>query len=557
MTESRRTHRAPNPVIARRGCFNERGRGGRGSCGTSQDGEGSYSHGSNFRTPKRDRRRLWPHLLILVLLLTQRVSLAQTPLATATRISLEWVTLPSVEVVQLVTKSVQSPGAIKSPTEFTRTVARTLDLLIAAGYRRSVVAPRDFTLNGDTLFCTLRITPGPRAYVAAQDFRGLAHTDTSWLRRLAAMPLDTPLTAAWLSMARERLQNISFLRLTDSPEIFAAGSPALDPERVVVRWHLAEARPVRLDGTVAAGGQTAAGLSGRASVRMAGLLRRDRSVSLDYQHLQIGSTQLRITLAESGAFGKPLHWGITLDDSRQEYQRQGITANVRYGIGQSSPWNLEGGAHWRKVTAGSLPVAPSRLVGLALGISYQSRRNTSDDLFGTPSRTGVAATYTRRHIFASSVPPEEDAIDNRVMVNCELNKSIPLSERLSCHWSVAGQDWIAGAERLGPGDEWYLGGDLRLRGYVDRGIAARSGVWTSLELRNHLATSTAVSVFAEAAALRMLDGPDGIHQGLTAYDYGLALWLLSPERRGRLEFAWRDRANWRDGLVRLSVSQNW
>ncbi len=503
------------------------------------------------------RLTLFLGYFLLAVLTSPRTPSAQTLNATATNIDLDWVTPPPQEIAQALTKICNSRIVAGSQPEVTKTLKRTLDILIASGYRRVIVAPRDFTLKGDTLSCTFRITLGPRAYVIAQEFAGLSHTDTTWLRHLTSMPLDTPLTATWLSLAQERLRSISCLRLAGSPEIIPAISGGSNNEPVTVRWHLAESRPVLLDGMVAAGGQSTGGLNGRASIRMAGLLRRNRSVSLDYQRLQLASTQLRITLAESGAFGKPFDWGLTLDDSRQDYQRQGIAASLRYGVGPFTHWRVETQAKWRKVTPGSLPVAPSRTTEFALGLSHQSRGNAPDELYGSPTRTGLTAAYSRRHQFASATPASGEAIDDRMMLSWEINKTISVSQSLSCHWSASGQRWLSGVDRLGAGDEWYLGGDRQLRGYADREIVARSGAWTSLEFSNRLGTSAAISVFAEAASLQMFDRADANRRVLGPYDYGIALWLLSPDRIGHLEFAWRDHAAWRDGLVRLRVSQSW
>jgi hypothetical protein len=96
-----------------------------------------------------------------------------------------------------------------------------------------------------------------------------------------------------------------------------------------------------------------------------------------------------------------------------------------------------------------------------------------------------------------------------------------------------------------------------LHGYGDREIAAASGAWAALEIQRRLGASAAIALFTEGALLRDLDASAVNPHKRTPYGYGLALWLISADRISRLEFAWRDHAAWRDGLIRLRISQNW
>jgi hemolysin activation/secretion protein len=144
-----------------------------------------------------------------------------------------------------------------------------------------------------------------------------------------------------------------------------------------------------------------------------------------------------------------------------------------------------------------------------------------------------------------------------MLLKYDLGQTLPLGAGWSARLSATGRSWISGAGRLGSGDEWYLGGADALRGYGDRQIAAAAGAWATLEIQHRLGASSVASIFAEGASLRGLDGSAAGPRSRLPYGYGCALWLLSADRIARLEFAWRDHAAWRDGLVRLRISQSW
>ena len=57
--------------------------------------------------------------------------------------------------------------------------------------------------------------------------------------------------------------------------------------------------------------------------------------------------------------------------------------------------------------------------------------------------------------------------------------------------------------------------------------------------------------------LRTLTTADNTATRIHPLSYGLALGLHATDRRARLEFAWRDKASWQDGIIRLHISQNW
>ena len=508
-------------------------------------------------------------LITLTLLMAPRVSQCQdqrvaivssvpdTLSPAVGNITLKWVGDPAEEVAQVVQSSLARLNGSMAPDKFSNAMRALLDTLLAMGYRNAVLRPRDFSLHNGSLGCVLQIAPGPQAYVSAQEFSGLAHTDTVWLRKLIAMTVGVPLTTAWINEARQRIQGVSSLRILDAPEVVVVAFDSPDREEVVLRWRLQEARPVRFDGIMAAGGEAAGGLTGRGSVHLTGLLRRDRSLAIRYERLPLAGTLLSVGFTDAGAFGIPLDWGLALDESDQNDHRQGIAAELRYGVGRGAQWRVECEGRWRKVTPGKSAVAVSRTTEFSLGLSHGTRQLRPDGDLSGSSHLGLTATYSHRRQFPGAAPGTSEAAGNRMLLKYDLGQTLPVGAGWSARLSAAGRSWISGVGRLGSGDEWYLGGADALRGYGDRQIAAAAGAWATLEIQRRLGASSVASIFAEGASLRGLDGSATCSRSRLPYGYGCALWMLSADRIGRLEFAWRDHAVWRDGLVRLRVSQSW
>jgi len=96
-----------------------------------------------------------------------------------------------------------------------------------------------------------------------------------------------------------------------------------------------------------------------------------------------------------------------------------------------------------------------------------------------------------------------------MLLKWDLDQTFPCGSALSARVSATGRSWLAGSNRLGPGDEWYLGGADCSVGIGDREIAAASGAWAALEIQHRLGASAAVA-FAEGALLRDMDGDAAI-----------------------------------------------
>lgn len=439
---------------------------------------------------------------------------------------------------------------------FTVVARQALALFSDEGYRHAAIAPGDFSLTDGALSCVLTIIPGPRTIVHACEFTGTNHTDTSWLRSAAALKSSVPLTRAWLRESRTRLERLSNIEVERAPELIPLGTDSAGQEVVAVRWHLRDARAVRADGLMAAGGAGAStGLTGQASLQFAGLFGRDRSLSISYQHLRAEQSDLGLRVTESSAFGLPLDYGIALNERNRADHRQDAGADLSYGLGQTS-WRVVSSGRWQKVAPGSFPVAPSRTVETSVGLASGGDSRWEMDRTENALSGRFALFYSRRRQFADPVSGAAGSATRRLRIDGTIYKAWPVTSSLACRLSAEGRWWQAGDNRLGPGDEWYLGGAERMRGYAEQSLAASSGVWGSLELRQRLGTA-AFSVFAESARLDPFPSHQNGLSNSTPYGYGCALWLLSADRTGRLAFAWRDHVSFPDGIVRLMVTQTW
>ncbi|HUU45973.1 MAG TPA: hypothetical protein VM118_09585, partial [Acidobacteriota bacterium] len=209
-----------------------------------------------------------------------------------------------------------------------------LELLADEGYHRAAAAPRDFTVNGDALEFGLVVDPGPPLLIGGWRFTGLTRTDTTWL----ASALDLPIGVVWTRALADRISR----RLHSFSHVAAAGSPQLEPgptdSSVFVVIPLTEQNPATIDGMLAAssvdGTSASRQLTGRLTVGLSGLFRRDRSVRLRYEKPHRTETLFRLNLREAGAFGRRLDWQLGVEEWDRLDHRQTVDVAVGHGVGE-------------------------------------------------------------------------------------------------------------------------------------------------------------------------------------------------------------------------------
>ena len=467
------------------------------------------------------------------------------------------VAAPTRSQVEAVAVSAFS-GTVAEVT-FTAAMRRILTTLEDNGYRHARLSPRDFATRDHSLEFVLQVSPGPRSRVVSYGFDGLASTDTVWLKKLVAQPVDVPLTAQWLRIASARLHRLSNIRIAGAPDLIEVGEhPQTNETAVAVRWHLQENRNARFDGLLAAGGEgDQSGLNGRAAVQFDGLFGRDRSVAVRYYRLRPQWTSLNLRFAERGSFSGPVDWALELDESNQRDRRQRITGTLEYNLGPSANWKIGTAWSWQRITPGESDAANARLLDASAGVEKPSLTDSRAGVSQTNIGFGLWTTISRRRTFGSPASDHPGGADDRFRLDSKAGVTQFLASRWELGLSMAARWWWSGNEGLRYGDEWYLGGPDRLRGYEDQAFAAASGIWLLAEAGYWLLPSLGVTLFSETARFSEINSESNSSDHEPPFDYGCALRLASAGRIGRLEFAWRRDAALRDGFLRLKVTQTW
>ena len=430
---------------------------------------------------------------------------------------------------------------------------RILALLAGRGYRDAQIAPSRFSISSGKLSFNLTVELGPLTVVSGYRFADLERTDTTWLRSVADLPTDVPLTREWLSQANARLSGLSNLRVAAVPDVVVASPSDGERTEVLVVFHLAEIAPSRFDGLIAASNDgDVSALTGRAAMEFAGLFRRDRTASLRYNRQRPEQSVLNLRLAERGAFGRPLGWAFELDELNTAHRRQSVRGTIDFAFTASRRWHIGLSGMWRKVTSGVTYVPPARISELSVSLERQSgRQGGDDDVLRTRTSVTTSVAYSHRR---DLVAVDSDPSSDRIRIQADAISRLQFAPSWAVGLSTSAQAWSVSSVHLGPGDEWYLGGVDMLRGYDEQSFAATSGVWTSLEISHTLAPQLTTSIFGETAYLRAADSRSQIKRPVC---YGWALGMSSAQRYGRLEFAWRNGAALRDGFLRLKISQSW
>lgn len=428
-----------------------------------------------------------------------------------------------------------------------------LSTLADAGYRNAVISPRDFSLNSGRLGLHIVIEPGSLVRVENWEFAGLSRTDTTWLARALDCPVGVPATRALLDRVVERFRGISALALTAPPEIVLQSQDST----ATVRLHLSERRSAVLGGALAmAGGQerqSARSLAGRFSLSFSGLFHRDRAMDLRYEHPRPDEMLLRFGVGESRAFGSRFDWRLDMEDWERAEHRQAVDVLIACALGSTHDVRIETGGGWRKITPGHSTTAPARVEQMTFGLAH-GRSATPTASFTTPATSwAVQITSSHRREWPGGMGPGLSRW--RTRLDAQHAQTIRLAPGFFGTLRVAARQWWTKESILSIGDEWFLGGPDMIRGYEARSIAASSGVTTSLELTTLSGRGIGAAVFGDAARLRLLGPPSSDYSAY--YSYGAALLLSGADRTGRLEVAWRDRAAWADGIVRLSIIQGW
>lgn len=410
-----------------------------------------------------------------------------------------------------------------------------LNLLSEHGYHHAVLIPRQFTGTPDTLSFALEITPGTPLRIARWEFAGLVRTDSSWLVRTLSLPTRGIASADAFAHARRQIATIGGL----SPD----GSPilrVLSDSTVAVLLPIREDPPARFEGALATGSVAggASELQGRLSFGIRSLFRRDRALQFRYERPRAAERLVQLDLADRYALFHAADLAIGLEDWRRVDRRQQAQLRAGLRLSRALPLVLTLQGRWTRITPEQSAVDPARVYEAAAGL-----------IWGHPDRahlqTALVYSLHRRWLPPSSQRESDSRLRLETSGRLDLTFGSP-----TLTLAAGARQWGRGAT-LRPGDEWFLGGEI-LRGYPSRSLAAADGLWLRCELSQPVTRGLDAAVFAEQAWLAMFDGP--YHRPASA---GCALWLESGGRRGRLELAWRDHAAWRDGLLRLVLTQGW
>ncbi|MEW5700835.1 MAG: hypothetical protein AB1792_01210 [Candidatus Zixiibacteriota bacterium] len=435
----------------------------------------------------------------------------------------------------------------------TRLVVETLLRALAnEGHHHASVEPRDFTVHDASIEFTLAVDPGPLTVVAGWRFEGVSRTDTVWLSRVLDLRVGMTATRSALEAIMRRLRRISHLQCASPPELELLSDDTL----AIVTVYVRELPATTFAGALAAGeGGSAAGapLSGNLALGMAGMFRRDRSFGLRYERWRRDEMLLRLDVAEAGKSCGRWDWRAQLEEWNHRDHRQHARLETAYRLDRRHELRATVRAQWSKITPDRAVVPAARTTEIGLGIGQGMIK------YATPGSEPPTVTWscrltnsTRREL---AVPGRSGRRETRTLFEWNLAGGLCVGRGLMLTVRGWGRSWPNSETRLGPGDEWFLGGSEWLRGYADRTVIATAGVATALELSVSPDRAVGASIFGDAARLLPFDRETGSR--LTPYSYGAAVLLRSSNRSGRLEFAWRDHVAWRDGIVRLAVSQGW
>lgn len=454
------------------------------------------------------------------------------------RVDVDWETMPTAELKKAIESSLnRTRERTVTEARLSSFIESTLAILADHGHYRATVKPENFRLTDDSLTFSLSITSGPTVVVTQWDFTGLMRTDSLWLSQAVDLPIDVPITRALLERAQSTLSQFGNISLAGPPEVVVASYDS----SATIRLKLREQLPARIEGAFAAGPGEGAhtALLGRFSLGIDGLFRRDRSLRLRYEHPQASERLLRLEHSDRMALSRRLSTKLSFEDWRRSDHRQEITADATINLSTRQKIGLTAGLDWRKVSPLASIVNPSRTIETSLGLTWGHERQTHISLNGVSSQ----------HRQWQRATLNEDA-SWRLRWETEAVWIASLTTRTRLHVSAGGRWWESGrAPRSG--DEWFLGGEV-LSGYPARSLSAYEGLWSKVALSRVSTAGLGAALFFETARLAMFDGARQNPSSL-----GLAIILQAPGRSGRLELAWKDRATFEDGILRLSVMQGW
>lgn len=477
---------------------------------------------------------LWRASVLASLLLSHS---ALAGAATLSNIHILWRTQPDPKTQSLVESSLNSEhGSPVAEARLTRMIESTLARLADVGHHRAVIEPQNFRSANDSVEFDLIIDPGEIVRISKWEIAGLRRTDSLWLVNTLDLPIDVAATREAISEAISQLSNFTALTLDGAPEFNLATDGTVT---VVIR--IREQSSARFEGALAAGSPNGAdqSLLGRFSLGLSGLLRRGHSLDILYEHPQPAERLLRLAYSERYAISRLFTSQFQFEDWRRDDHRQQVGTNLSIRLWRRHHVDLLVGANWQKVAPLASSTMPSRLYESTVGLKLGNARS-----FGVT----FSGTYSLHRQWATTTSREESR--SRLRIESQGRRAIGMGHHSRIHLSFGARWWGKG-EELRAGDEWFLGGDV-LSGYAARSIAASDGLWSRLEVSRKSASGLGLSVFGDQAWLSLFDGSYSRPSTL-----GFALLLDSSGRSGRLELAWKDRASLRDGILRLSVIQDW
>lgn len=473
-----------------------------------------------------------PSLLFLLLLTTHPLTAT-----TLSHITIIWRTQPAPTTITQIESTVSSScGSPVTETRLARLLESTVSRLADLGHHRAIIEPQNFRGNDDSLVFDLVIDPGPVVLISHWQFTGLHRTDSLWLADALDLPIGVAATRENVADAIAGLSGFSTLSLDGAPEFVSNAD-----ETVTIVLRLREQSPARFEGALAAGSPNGAdqSLLGRFSFGLNGLFRRAHSLDVRYEHPQPSERLLNLSYSEHYALWRNLSSSVIFEDWRREDHRQQIGTDLSLDLWRRHSIDLIVGANWQKIAPLASATNPSRLYETTAGVKLGDSRSSAISVTGTYSvhrqwdrKTGLEDSEARLRLESQGTGTQRLGSHSRI--------------RLSY-----GARWWGQETQPRHGDEWFLGGEV-LSGYSARAIAASDGVWSRVEISRKSTSGFGISIFGDQAWLRLFD--DSYTRPAT---FGLALLLDSPGRSGRLELAWKDRASLRDGILRLSVIQDW
>lgn len=477
------------------------------------------------------RRGGLPSLLLLLF------SVSDSHATALTDINIIWRTQPDPSTrSQIEAALTTSHGSTISEARLTRLLETTLARLADYGHHRATLEPQNFSGNDDSLAFDLVIDPGPIALISQWRFADLRRTDSLWLANVLDLPISVAATRETVADAIARISGFSTLSLAGAPEFVSNAD-----ESVTIVLRLNEQSPARLEGALAAGSPNGAdqSLLGRFSLGLNGLFRRGHSLDVRYEHPQPSERLLHLTYSEHYALWRSLTSSVHFEDWRRDDHRQQVGTNLSLRLWRRQNVDLLLGGSWQKIAPLASATNPSRQYESTAGVKLGDSRST------TISVTGTYSLHRQWDREASL-----EVSQSRLRLESQGTGAIALGFHSRIRLSY-GARWWSQVTQSHPGDEWFLGGEV-LSGYSVRSIAASEGVWSRIELSRKSASGLGISIFGDQAWLRLFD-----ESYTRPSTLGLAFLLNSQGRSGRLELAWKDRASLRDGILRLSVIQDW